>query len=160
VAGARRRRRALLLGLLLAAGCASGPRVISREPEPRPSVEQIRVDVFDGQRAVLELQIAVDNPGPALALVSAEYEVLVEGRVFAVGTTRLDGRLEADGRTALALPIALAYLDLPLRARNRIRAGEPLALVVRGQLTAHAVGGTRRLGFDGEVEARVYGDPG
>lgn len=158
--GFARRRRLLTAGLaaalaLLALGAACGPtrRVLRRDDEPWASVAQMGARSFDRQRADLSLQLEVENPGAALALTAADYEILAQGRSFAVGTVKIDLPVPASGRSALVLPIQLSYLDLPYAARGRFKAGQPVQLVARGTLRGTVAGGApATVEFDGEAE--------
>ncbi len=145
----------LLLGLLLTlalAGCFGPTRqVLSSAPEPSATVLEMSARSFDRQRADLTLRLEVDNPGAPLAVTSADYELLAQGRSFAVGTVALQVPVPERGRAALTLPLKLAYLDLPYAARNLFRAGEPVQLVARGTLRGAAGLAPAAIEFDGEA---------
>ncbi|HEY3448815.1 MAG TPA: LEA type 2 family protein [Myxococcales bacterium] len=137
---ARRTRRALAAAaalpfLLLAPACFGPTRqVISRVEEPSASMRELTARSFDRQHADLRLELELSNPGAALAIASADYELLAEGRAFAIGTAKLEVTVPAGGSASVTLPLQLAYLDLPYAARNLFRAGQRVQLVARGTL--------------------------
>ena len=149
-------RRSALLGALLSClvPCACGPtrHVLSRAAEPSAVVKQMSAQAFDRQHADLTLEMELQNPGAPLAIASAEYEILAEGRSFATGTIAVHATVPAGGRASLALPVQLAYLDLPYAARNRARAGGRVLLVARGTLRGTAGAVATTIEFDGEAE--------
>jgi hypothetical protein len=126
--------------------------VLSRRPEPSARVEQIRAETFDRQRARLLLRCAIDNPGAAMTVHAARFEVLLDGRGFATGETRLRTGVAADETAFVEVPVELAFLNLPRQLRERVGRGEPIPLVVRGALQALRAGEALAIEFDGETE--------
>jgi hypothetical protein len=53
---------------------------------------------FDRQHADLLLELELTNPGPELRIASADYELLAEGRSFAIGRARLELTVSAGGK--------------------------------------------------------------
>ncbi|MGC4117353.1 MAG: LEA type 2 family protein [Myxococcales bacterium] len=145
---------AAALFVLAAAPACFGPKrqVLSRAEEPSAAIEQLSARSFDRQHADLQLDLVLDNPGAELSLASADYELLAEGRSFAVGTSKLEVRVPAGGQARLSLSLKLAYLDLPYAARNRVRAGQTVQLVARGTLRGRAGAALLvAIPFDGEA---------
>lgn len=145
-------RLSCALAAALALACMPPRQVLSRRPEPSAAVKSIRAEAFERQRAELVLEIAVENPGPELALSAMDYEILAQGRSFATGTAALTLAIPTGGRASLSLPIGLAYLDLPYAARNLFRQGEPVQLVARGTLRGRTGAEALAVEFDGETE--------
>jgi hypothetical protein len=140
-----------------AAACAGSPatRVLSRDAEPSARLTAIQTPEFDRQKARLLLEVVVDNPGAAMTVHGVDFEVLLEGAVFATGRSRLQGSLAEGGETSLQVPVSLAYLGVPRRVRTRAERGEPVALVVRGALQLARAGEPLAIAFDGETEVKL-----
>jgi hypothetical protein len=138
--------------LLLLQACIPARTVISRASEPGATVTALRALSFDRQHAELVVEMEIDNPGAALAIASANYEVLAQGRAFATGTVAVTLPVPAGARTHLTLPIHLAYLDLPYLARDRVSKGKSVQLVARGTLRGTSGTEAATVEFDGEAE--------
>jgi hypothetical protein len=132
--------------------CVPSYPVASRIPEAAVVVEEMKLGVFDRSRAEFDLSLRVENPGVALRVEGVDFEVLAEGALFATATMALDAALPP-GVSRLTLPVRLSYLDLPYFARRRAEAGEPVALVVRGELRPR--GAHARLPFDASAAGTV-----
>jgi LEA14-like dessication related protein len=133
------RGRGALGGLVTAAlaSCALPAALpASHEVAPSAAVQAIAAKVFDRSHAELAVTLEVDNPGALLAVQSAEYEVFLDGRPFAVGVTGLRAQVPARDRARVELALSLSYLDLPPAARAKARRGEPIEVVARGALRA------------------------
>ncbi len=150
----------LLLACALAAlaplGVAAcfGPtrQVISRVEEPSAALRKLTARSFDRQHADLLLELELTNPGPELRIASADYELLAEGRSFAIGRARLELTVSEGGSAAVSLPVTLAYLDLPYAARNLVKSGQQVQLVARGTLRGPAGAPLpAAIPFDGEA---------
>jgi hypothetical protein len=153
------RALALALALSLAgAACMPAHTVISREPEPGATVRAIRAQALDRQHADLSIDLEIDNPGAALDIGSADFEILLSGRSFANGTTKLTLHVQASGRAALTLPVQLAYLDLPAPARAGLQQGRSLHLAARGVLRGSTGAADAVVQFDGEGELAATAD--
>ncbi|MBI5549012.1 MAG: LEA type 2 family protein [Deltaproteobacteria bacterium] len=148
---------------LCLAGCFPTRMVLSRAPEPSARVEAVHARAFDRQHADLTLDLRMENPGPALAFRSADYEIFAQGRSFATGTVSISLSMLSGGGASLTLPIQLTYLDLPYAARNRLAGGGKVQVVVRGTLHGGAEQGTDPIpvavDFAGEVELAATGEP-
>jgi hypothetical protein len=144
---------------LLACGCATIPhRVLSRLPEPSATVTSIRVGSFERQRAALVVVVDVESPTAELSLTESTYEVLLQQRPFAAGALGTAAVVPPGRRVTVELPVQLAFLDVPWPARERLKAGAPLQLVVRGVLRGTRRDGERQAAaeveFDGETEVQ------
>ncbi len=138
-----------VLALLTASACATPALVISRQAEPSAQVEEIRARVFDRHRTELELSLELENPGPALEVIGADFEVLANDVPFASGQLAVSWSVPASGHARQRLPIALAHLDLPRAAADHAKANT-VQLVVRGRLL---VARAKPIEFDGSTRA-------
>lgn len=154
---------ALAALVLLLPGCFGPTRhVISRAREPSATLRELSARSFDRQHADLTLELELENPGAELALAFADYELMAEGRSFALGTSKLSVTVPAGGRASVQVPLTLAYLDLPYAARNLFRAGQRVQLVARGTLRGPATSALpAAIPFDGEaVVGLTFGPEG
>ena len=132
--------------------------MLSRVPEPGATVKALRAQAFDRRHASLTLDLSVENPGPDLAVTGAVYEILAQGRSFATGTTALSLSVPKGASAEARVPIELAYLDLPWAARNQLKAGGSVQIVVRGALRGQAGEASAQVEFDAEIEVGLTGD--
>lgn len=149
------RTRLLAFSLVMTSlcGCTLPRRVLTQKTEPKATVRSIRTASFDRQRADLALLLEIENPGAALVVTGAVYEILAQGRPFATGTLDLQFTVPANGHADVTLPVELTYLDLPYAARNRLRQGGAVQLVARGALRAGSAPSIDLIEFNGETEA-------
>jgi hypothetical protein len=144
---------ALLLLAGLTSACAARPMVLTRQPEPSAIVEQVRARTFERQKTQLELAISIDNPGAALQVTGAEFELLADDQPFGAGELALEEWVPALGRAPLRISIELAHLDLPRALRQRVKTSGGATLVVRGRLRAKSGTTPLTLDFDGSTRA-------
>jgi len=139
-------------------GCAPTRQVISRVPEPGATVTEIRALSFDHTHAELAVQMEIENPGAALSLVFANFEILAQGRPFAVGTSSISLAVPAGGRASFVLPVQLAYLDLPVQARQRVNKGASVQVVARGTLRGTCGTEAAAVEFDGQTDLALVNE--
>ncbi|MCC6195545.1 MAG: LEA type 2 family protein [Burkholderiales bacterium] len=132
-------RRAVLFAVLLAAACATAPRL---EP-PKVGVARVTLDRFGGASAQFTIVLALSNPNDReIAVDAAAADLRVENVV--VGSARLAApvRLPAHGETTATLaartdlPSTLqAAAELTRRLSTRPEDGAALRYTISGTAT-------------------------
>ena len=145
--------RTLLCWLTLA-GCALPRQVVSHAPEAAATVVDLKVPSFERRHTQLEIELAIENPGDAIALSGADVEVLLEGRLFGEAHVALSSTA-ARGRSELTLSFEMAHQDLPRRVEARALGGEAILLVARGALHGTSNEGPVALEFSSEAPVRL-----
>ena len=113
------KKRLALWGLFLMAfiitSCSELTQIIQQVnmKEPQANVEKVRITSLSFKKVDLNFDIAVTNPNPiAIQLAGFDYDLLLNNRSFVKGDHKKSLKIEAGGKSNVAIPISLTFADV------------------------------------------------
>jgi LEA14-like dessication related protein len=146
----------LLLGCLLAPGCALLQSLLGGTPTPTASVAGVHIAEFSLIGATLVFDVAIKNPYTVpLPLVNIDYALSSRTQSFLQGQAALEGTIPAGESKTVSLPAKVVFLDL-LKILQGVKAGSVIPYHGAFGLSVNApVVGTLRVPLEKEGELPV-----